>query len=296
MTFTLRGRRRLPIVLVLCGLVVVAGVFALNRPGPQAVAAGPPVTAQDKALLRGAEQRLIRECMSAAGFTYYEKAPAPKSTEPDFPYVVTDVAWARANGYGARPTAPPADPTARYFAGLSKDQQDAWRKTLVGSGKQISVELAPGERLSVSDKGCIASARRTLYGDLPQWFKVRRTVDNLEFLVQDKVRRDQRYGAALAGWAGCVKDRGYDAKGPGELREIVAKRNDGRASAAVRAAELDAAVVEATCANSTSLAATLRELEPEHRAAVTADHRRELAELNVFEQAALPRAHSALRQ
>ncbi|MEV8374806.1 hypothetical protein AB0P21_18865 [Kribbella sp. NPDC056861] len=296
MTFTLRGRRRLPAALLLCGLVVAGGVFALNRQGQEAIAVGPPVSAQDKVLLRGAEERLIRECMSAAGFTYYEKPRPPKSGEPDFPYVVTDVAWARANGYGVKQSAPPADPTAQYFAGLSKDQQDAWRTTLVGSGKQISVELAPGERLSVSDKGCIASARRTLYGDLPGWFKARRTVDNLEFLVQDKVRRDQRYGVAMADWAGCVRGRGYDAGGPGALREIVAQRIKGRAADVVRAAELDAAVVEATCANSTSLAATLLALEPEHRASVTADHRRELAELNVFEQTALPRARSALRQ
>ncbi|NEA31709.1 hypothetical protein [Streptomyces sp. SID13031] len=298
MKLTLRGQRRLPTVLVVVvvGSVLAVGVLVAYRTGEATgVQTAPAVGAQGKALLRSAEERLVHECMSAAGFQYFERPPATKSDQRDFPYVVDDVAWAAANGYG-RPeqTAPPVDPAARYFAGLPKEQQNAWRKTLVGSGKQISVELAPGRRLSASDKGCIASARRTLYGDLVGWFKARRLTDNLDFLVQDKVRDDQRYVTAMADWAGCVKGRGYDAADPGALREVVAKRNEGRAASVVRAAEVEATVAEATCANSTSLTRTLRSIEPGYRAAAIAEHQRELADLNVLEQAAVPRAKAAL--
>lgn len=285
MTFTLRGA-----VLVACGLLMVVG----SSGSASTASTVPPVSAADKVLLRGAEERLIHDCMAAAGFAYFEKPPVPGSRQPDFPYVVDDVAWARANGYGAAPVAPPVDPAGQYFARLSKDQQDAWRTALVGSGKQLSIELEPGRRLSASDKGCIASARRTLYGDLPRWFKARRLTDNLGFLVQDRVRRDGRYLAAMADWAGCVKRHGYDADDPGELREVVAERNEGSAASAVRAAEVEATVAEATCAQSTSLARTLREVEPAHRAALIAERLSELAGLNGLEQDAVPRAKVVL--
>jgi hypothetical protein len=285
MTFTLRGA-----VLVACGLLMVVG----SSSSASTVSAVPPVGAADKALLRSAEERLVHDCMAAAGFTYFEKPPVPKSDQPDFPYVVDDVAWARANGYGAGPVAPSVDLAGQYFARLSKEQQDAWRTALVGSGKQLSVELEPGRRLSASDKGCIASSRRTLYGDLPRWFKARRLTDSLGFLVQDRVRRDRRYVAAMADWAGCVKRLGYDADDPGELREVVAERNEGSAASVVRAAEVEATVAEATCAQSTSLVRTLREVEPAHRAALTAERRSELAGLNGLEQAAVPRAKVVL--
>lgn len=296
-----RGSRRLPTALVACVLVLVAGILVLNRAGrpSEAIAGGiataPPVSAQDKLLLKSAEERLVRQCMNTAGFEYFEKPPAVKSQTREFPYVVDDVAWARANGYGhPAQTALPATEAEKYFDGLSTEQQAAWRKSLFGSGKQISVELAPGQRLSTSDQGCTASARRTLYGDLARWFTARRLTDHLGFAVQDRVRADQRYHTAMAEWAGCVKGRGYDADDPGELREVVAKRNEGRAATAVRAAEVAATVVEATCAKSTSLAATVRRIEPEQRAAAIAVHQRELEDLNVLERAALPRAKAAL--
>jgi hypothetical protein len=283
--FTLRGA-----VLVACGLVMVVGSSSSASIGSTV----PPVTAADKVLLRGAEERLIHECMGAAGFMYFEKAAVPVSDRPDFPYVVDDVAWARGNGYGAGPVAPAANPAVEYFAGLSGERQEAWRRALVGSGRQLSVELSPGRRLSASDNGCIASARRTLYGDLPRWFKARRLTDNLGFLVQDRVRGDRRYLAAMAEWAECVKGRGYGAADPGELREVVAKRNEGLPAPVVRAAEVEATVVEATCAQSTSLARTVRAIEPVHRAAVTAERRSELAGLNGLEQDAVPRAKVVL--
>ncbi|WP_344847827.1 hypothetical protein [Kribbella ginsengisoli] len=277
-------------VLVACGLSMVVG----SSGSASTVSAAPPVSAAERVLLRSAEERLIHDCMAAAGFKYFEKPVVAESGQPDFPYVVDDVAWARANGYGAGPVAPAVDPAGRYFAGLSREQQDAWRLALVGSGRQLSVELGPGRRLSASSTGCIASARRTLYGDLARWFKARRLTDNLGLLVQDRVRRDPRYLAAMAEWAGCVKGRGYDADDPGELREVVAARNEGLAAPVVRAAEVSATVAEAMCAQSTSLVRTLREVEPGYRAALIAERWSELVGLNGLEQDAVPRANVAL--
>ena len=67
--------KRLPVagILAVLGVVAVAGVLQSAWSGAAEVAV--PVSAEDKVLLRRAEERLIKQCMTEAGFEYYEIAP-----------------------------------------------------------------------------------------------------------------------------------------------------------------------------------------------------------------------------
>jgi hypothetical protein len=284
---------RLVVALV---LIVAAGAVAvaLTR---GATAAPSAVTAEDRALLHRAEQRLIKQCMTTAGFQYDERPVPPARTERRFAYIIDDLAWAKVHGYDDPNPAPRStNPNAQRAQRLPAAEARRWERTLIGDGKQISFELGDGSRISTSDKGCLATARRTLYGDLAGWFRARRTSDGLIYIVYSKVNHDPRYDAALKEWAACVRGRGYPADTPGRLMEVVKQRTKGQPQQAIRAAEITGAVTEAECATSTSLARTVRELHAEHLTKTTADNRREFQQLERLERAALPRAQAALGQ
>ncbi|MEU4394168.1 hypothetical protein [Kribbella sp. NPDC023855] len=273
------------------------GTVALTRSGgsTDASAAAAPISTADQALLHQAEQRLIKQCMTAAGFRYAERPVPPPRTERRFAYIIDDVAWAKVHGYDDPNPAPRStNPNSAYAQSLSAAEARRWERTLIGDGKQISFELGDGSRISTSDKGCLATARRALYGDLPLWFRARRTSDGLVYIVYSKVQHDPRYVAAMAEWATCVRGRGYAAETPGRLMEVVKQRSKGQSRQAIRAAEIAGAVTEAGCATSTSLAATVRDLHAEHLTKTTAENRREFQQLERLERAALPQAKSVL--
>ncbi|MEV8374919.1 hypothetical protein AB0P21_19435 [Kribbella sp. NPDC056861] len=282
---------RLAVALVLV-IATGVGVVTLTR---GATAAPKPVTAEDQALLHRAEQRLIKQCMTTAGFQYDERPVPPERTERRFAYLIDDVAWAKVHGYDDPNPAPRStNPNAQQAQRLPAMEARRWERTLIGDGKQISFELGDGSRISTSDKGCLATARRTLYGDLAGWFRARRTSDGLAYIVYAKVNNDQRYAAAMKEWVACVRGRGYPADSPGRLMEVVKQRTKGQPRQAIRAAEIAGAVTEAECATTTSVARTARELHAEHLTWTTAENRREFQELERLERAALPRARAAL--
>ncbi|MFB6720713.1 hypothetical protein ACFCV3_11155 [Kribbella sp. NPDC056345] len=264
-------------------ILVTAGVAVgvqLRSRDTSSAAAPAPVSTEQKALLHQAEERLISKCMTAAGFRYDEQALPAVSIDRRFPFLIDDIAWARTNGYD-RPAQKRPDP---YLDSLSDERHAQYARTLLGQGKQLSVELPSGPRLSASDRGCIAEARRELYGDLPRWFVVRRTSDKLIFAVYADVRDDARFSTAMKQWSDCMRDRGYPVDNPGQLRGLAKDRGTGR----------DTAVAEATCATTTPAGRALRELEAEHLAKITAEHRRELQDLDALERSALPRAVAVL--
>jgi hypothetical protein len=283
--------------LALTLLLLAAGAVVLTRAHDEAgmPAAYVPLNVSEEALLYKAEQRLIKECMTSAGFQYDERPAPPVRSEQRFPYVVDDLAWAKTHGYDdPDPTPPSPNPNAAYARALPADRARVYERTLIGAGKQISFELGDGSRISTSDKGCLATARRELYADLPRWFRARRTTDGIVYLVYAKVHRDERFAAAMKDWAACVRGRGFAADDPGQLTGLVEDQSKTLTGKAIRAAEIAGAVTEATCATTTSLGRVSRGLHADYRTKTTADHRREFQELNQLERAALPRAATVL--
>ncbi|GAA0939754.1 hypothetical protein GCM10009554_29800 [Kribbella koreensis] len=277
-------------------LLVLAGtVLVLTRSNSDSAPATAAITADDQALLYKAEQRLIKQCMATAGFRYDERPVPTPRTERRFPYVIDDITWAKAYGYDdPDPASPTPNPNTVYAKALPAERARIYERTLIGSGKQISFELGDGSRISTSDQGCLATARRELYDDLPRWFRARRTTDGIVYLVYSLVHHDERFAAAMKEWAACVRGRGYPVDDPGELTGLVEQRAKGRGQQAIRTAEIAGAVTEATCATTTSLARVARELHADYLTKTTAGHRREFQELQQLERAALPRAATVL--
>lgn len=273
-------------------LIAAAAAGALHLQGsPPVVTYTRPATVGEEALLRRAEERLIGRCMAEHGFAYRER-PEPAAPEREFPYVVDDLAWAQKYGYGLVEAEQGSADEA--YARLSTADQRSYQDKLVGTGRQITVDLPAGGRLSVSDQGCIANARKTLYGDLPGWFGAAKTVGSLDRVVRRDVRADPQYEAAVKDWAACVRRTVPGITDPGGLRAELDRRTAKLPAASAHRVEVQFAVLEARCANSSSLARTIRAIEPVHRAAVAAKYTDDQRRLYAYEVAALPRAHAAL--
>lgn len=283
---------------VLVIAAAISGVALANSSGTQrdGIKEPGPVTAEEKVLLYRAEERLIRHCMADNGFEYHEIPPPADNAGPrDFPYVIDDVAWARKHGYGVveegRPT---ANPNTAQFEKLSAARKQAWQKMLVGEGARVSVTLPDGPRYSISGEGCIADARRALFGDLARWYRASKLTEDLPTLVQRAVRDDPRYDAAMADWAGCMRRQGHQVSTPVELRDEHFSRARTMKRVVARAAEIRTAVAEARCAQSTSLSRVIQTIEPEYERDVHAEFGDVVAELNAMERSALPVARDRL--
>ncbi|WP_327636200.1 hypothetical protein OHB24_40150 [Kribbella sp. NBC_00482] len=285
-------------------IAAVAGALLVKGFGPEdpvVPAYTRTATAGEKALLYRAEERLISRCMADHGYRYLDRAqpPAPTAAQREFPYVVDDPSWAKRYGYGLTLAATeqpvePADGNAAYVNKLSTADQKAYQAALIGSGRQITIDLPAGGRVSVSNKGCVATARKQLYGDLRGWFAASKTIEGLDRVVRRDVRADARYQAAVKDWAACLRRSGVAVEDPGALREELARRTEKLPEADAKRTEVRFAVLEATCANSSSLGKTIHTIEPKHRAAAMAAHTDDQRLLAAYEVAALPRAHEAL--
>jgi hypothetical protein len=265
---------------VLLAGIVAARVWGGEASVPEDGPARRPVTAGEAALLKRAEQELIRRCMVTARFAYW---PVDEDWDPipvRFRHVIADVAWARKHGYGMTQN---QDPTSRYLASLTPERQTVWKRTLYGSGRGLVADIPDLGRLSTPDNGCTAQARRNLYRDLAGWYQVRRIVDHFDSYTFEYVTAAPEYRKGLAAWSACVRKRGYPASTPLELRRL-----------ATQTSQFAVAGTEARCAVSTGFSQAIGVLEARYRPQTERRFARELHALNSFEHAALSRARQAL--
>ncbi|MGI5175096.1 hypothetical protein ACQEVZ_02005 [Dactylosporangium sp. CA-152071] len=263
---------------------------------PPSHSAGLPATVSEKELLRRAEQRLIRQCMQRNGFAYTEQPPPSPATR-QFPYVIDDLVWAREHGFGnssAGADTSERDANHANVQGLTPQQRQARQQALTGSGRGLTAIIPDLGRVSAPDNGCTAEARRSLYRDLAGWYQARRVVDHLDVYVSNQVVNDSRYHSALAAWSVCVRDHGYRADTPHELRALLAVQASDQPDGQTHAAEITAAATEAGCASSTPLSQTIRLLEQTYRPQTERRFAHERETLESFEQRAVPRARQIL--
>lgn len=296
-----RPRRGALTATCILAVTLTAGWAVLSSHGGAArqvpVPSDRPATAVDEKLLHQAAERLIARCMARHGFAYTEQRPPPPTTEPDLRYPLDDVGWARRHGYGtllAGSRAAASDPDPDEVRNLTPEQREAWYRTLMGSDRALVVDLPERGRLTTSDDGCTAEARRALYGDLAGWYRARRTVDHFGSYTLTLVTADPGYRAGLTAWAGCVHKHGYIASSPDELRELVARTEPTSTSVRPPAAEIAAAVTEAECTTSTGFSRTLRTLKHRYQTQTERRFARELTALKSYELQAMPRARRAL--
>ncbi|MFC7308839.1 hypothetical protein ACFQVC_32070 [Streptomyces monticola] len=232
-------------------LVLTACTTTEHAPGPRETR---ELTVTERALVRQAEEELVRRCMAAKGFRYWPvSVPDPEALR-DFEYVVDDASWARKHGYG--PEAPKGGgANETYRAGLPLAERKRYERALDGTGRRSLRDTLPtGQTVESSADGCSATAEQKLYGDRAVWFHARVIADNLASLYREKVLTHPRYRSAERAWSTCMRERGFRHSSPGQAREqaLTKKRS---------AAENRTAVAEAHCAHSTRLAKTVKELD-----------------------------------
>ncbi|MGA5204426.1 hypothetical protein [Streptomyces variegatus] len=283
-------------------LLVGCGAAAPDRPQPGGEPGRPvPLTDAERAVTSRAEALLVQTCMKRKGHRYWVAAPLDEEETRSFGYVMDDVAWARAHGYGSRIKqkvfeAKKSDRNLSYRAGLSPRAARMYAADLAGGpgSKMMTVRLPAGGRIRLATGGCEGEAVRKLYGDQEQWFRADRIATNLTPLYVPDLVADQRFKTAQNRWAACMRAAGHPYRTPADIRSALPGAARGRSAAQAYRTEVRLAVAEATCARRTGFGDTLRALETEHSAPVRERYRAEITKRDRLERAALRRAERIL--
>jgi hypothetical protein len=287
---------------VACAVTLLVAAGCAEPAGPPAPAAAPAaaaaaergrpareLTPREDRQLFVAEETLVSRCMAGKGLTYAVSVPPgnspPKTAPPEPWYGLDDVASARARGYGLgqrRPPSSPAtaapdnDPNARLLARMSPARQQAYTEALYGDPAQrITEPLGGGATLFLSVTGCVADARRQLYGDVRAFLHAEFLVVNIRRAADRVVRADPGYQQALGRWRACMRRSGHAYDEPAAARAAMADRRD-------RAMERAVAVADATCARQARLVATAKR---GYQDALTAQTRKLDAEIRAYRAA-----------
>ncbi|MEV7010923.1 hypothetical protein [Streptosporangium sp. NPDC051022] len=293
-----------PVAAVLLGMALASGCAGATAGGPPP-APPPPLSVplpspalsgggavSDVDLLYQAEQILVRDCMARQGLTY---RPTPRTPVPDmerFPYVVDDLEWAQANGYGRaarRKAEQSTTAAANYYRGLPPARQRAWLIAFHGErGPGLEAQMPTGGKVGHSDKGCAAQAWQELYGDMRQWYRVSRVTQTLDSMRVAQTQQNPRYVAARERWRECMRSEGFSVPAPVALRG----RQLAYRGADAEARDRKAATAEAKCALSSGLSKAAHELDAANGAALRRRYRSEFDTAERLRTAALPRARA----
>jgi hypothetical protein len=245
-----------------------------------------------------AEQAAFGDCLRARGFRYWPVPQPAPSVFQLFPYVIDNVAWAKAHGFGddQLPASGPmvaANLNARYIASLSPSRRQALGLAENGDGPRgpgVTVKLPFGVEVGHSTSGCTATAEGILYGSFPDWFRAENVVDSLSSLWQADVVGDPRFAAAVRSWSRCMHDRNEPYASPGTAAQAFTSP----VRVMPRALAIRAATAEAECARATGLAATARALNAHYRHIVEVRHRTVIVTYRSLARGALARAPALL--
>jgi hypothetical protein len=277
-----------------CAAVVAWSISTGTRgPGDQARA----LTPAERQTLDRTEDLLIGQCMRRLGFAYHTPADPPPSPQPDraHPYVLDDVALARAYGYGLadrrraeRERA--ANPNLTYYRSLDAARQRAYSIALDGPEppqRVLSVRLPAaigGGEMVRNAQGCRTTADRQLYGDVQRWFGGIVLQDNLPAFIQPQVRQDPRYIAAQRNWAQCMLRHHLRYRSPDEIRQILDSLS------AKKDTERHLATTEATCAEETGFGLVATRLDQHYGDGVRSRYKQVLTSLYRMQRTALSKA------
>ncbi|MET9457976.1 hypothetical protein ABZY05_23315 [Streptomyces canus] len=191
----------------------------------------------------------------------------------EFPYGIDDPDWAARHGFGI-----PVEHGSREQRVSASKEQQRLSDALFGTGRrELSTRTATGLVVQANSDGCLAEAKRVLYGDLGRWFRTEVTVNNLGAAAHRRVTQDPVYRAALAHWSRCVAPV-QQADSPGELRSAWQRRARDLAPREATALQQRFAVTEARCVRRTDLARTGARLEKRHAAELRTEYADVIAE------------------
>ncbi|MEU5217419.1 hypothetical protein AB0G79_14625 [Streptomyces sp. NPDC020807] len=292
------GRRRVLIALVAMAAITIGGLAGCSEErAPEPTVPARELTGPEQARLGYAEELLVQRCMERKGFRYRAQRPLEGVELQNSGFVLDDVEWARAHGYGSDvgrkvEAARRDDPNRLYAEGLSGARLAQYRAALLGGpdSRKLSVDLPTGQRVTAELGGCQAQAGKELYGDPETWFRVDTIAVNLLPLYVPQLVKDERFADAVDAWARCMRGKGHDYADPNEIDAALPALLKKQSPAAARTTEVRLAVAEATCAHSSGLAATGERLEREYRLRASKPYASELATRSRLQHTALAQA------
>jgi hypothetical protein len=306
-----RRASRITLAVALAAAAAVAALVAVqarpstpvstvaDRPGGQEGVDGYMLTEDESALLFRAEQRLVHDCMKAAGQPYVEVDPSQSGLDREWNRLGrTDARRADELGY-ATPAGPGgANPAQEQLQ--TAEQRDGWSQAFdgqpheggpAGDGVPITHPVTGEQAGSQTSGGCFGQSQRALYGDQARHTSLASWIGNdVRGAIERAAVADDRFAAGIKAWSSCMKAKGYDYKDPfGPVQEFASD-----ATTAKSAREQAVARDDVACKDAVGLVRTYQDLKAEHGEAQAARYGQYLAEYRAIVDRALATARTVL--
>ncbi|WP_212827041.1 hypothetical protein [Catellatospora sp. TT07R-123] len=297
--------------LLIGGVALLAGIAACgsdDTPDPAAARraqAALDTGAELKRQVLAVENTLVDRCLTAQGLPLYDLdgAAVPSSRQN---FESPPVETARLLGYGLDPRRRPPEsekPPRSAWERLPDAERLRYTRARFGDmdSDVVSYDFGHGQ-ISSPLGGCVGRTRLAIYGDLHEFLRLDWLVTNqLKEARAQAVRDDEGLSQALSSWSACMRDKGR----PGLADPAAARRNAEEIYADVDPAdragldralarEIEAALADATCADTTRLREVSQQVRAQAMAEQLAAHEADIVAWREFMSKALGRAQQLL--
>jgi len=234
------------------------------------------------ALAENATQAATQRCMHARGLVFFPflqrtAAAATMATlVPGVPQAAISLAARQAHGYGfyAKGVRHATHPGSggrpgredRYLASLPAGEKHRYLLAVFGLGnpkRSVTIPGIGGHAEQVGTGGCLAAARRQVYGSLANFVLVVIGWGQLQGHLKP-VQADPAFSAVIARWSACMADHGYQYRSPDNLWNRLGPRVYSSPTPANRALEIRTAVQDYRCSQAVRLIHTIKALQVNH--------------------------------
>lgn len=218
-------------------LILAALLVSACSPG-QADAAGPLRTiAVQPAELGLAEAAVLRDCLRGKGFD----PPDPR------PFIGGVMNVPRPVPEGGYDRWVDQDPTDAYRSTLPPDRQQEFDRAVVDvTGPEAEVVTPSGRAVQAPERGCVADARRAVYGSVRAWLTLVYVPQELNATAAELYHRGP-VAEAITRYRACMNELGQPIEYPQDsmgLAERLPKQDRSRLAAADQACQERTQVVE----------------------------------------------------
>ena len=266
------------------------------------------LTDEQNKTVSDAKERAVASCMASRGFTYqpqpYQAATPGKTWG--------NVDHARRYGYGLNlGNVPDGDqdenqqssPAPDQTVTMSEGEKEAWNKALQGPAAHADATGHDPDLVAVrqgdatvyfSKSACRTYGNEQVEGDAVAWQTAQGRFEDLANEVTRRVDADPRTIASMQKWSECMKGRGYDFPSPDQSATYAHDQvqNHQITEAAGRQLEIQVAVADAECANSSGALDGRRQVAAETEAAVRRDHENDFLAFAELQRKAVERANA----
>ncbi|MBW3086905.1 hypothetical protein KEM60_03134 [Austwickia sp. TVS 96-490-7B] len=221
---------------------------------------------QRKEEVSNLETLIAKKCMKDA---HYKVFPSPIKAIPDVvPEGTLSLTEGEAKKNGYRLSEVTGNP--------EKDDDDGnleWENSTQEYKKKYSVAYfgddassvsysSPQGETSISTTGCLAEARKTLYGDLERMLRLGWIESNeLKPLVGKKVSADPDLADVHKKWSSCMKEKNFQYGEPAQARKAVVSLYEKGEREKAKSQEMETALADAQCQQVSGYVATYQAVE-----------------------------------